>query len=142
MLPSAPGASRPPGPSLSDLIGARQAAASRMGAFSRPTAPVAQQAKPFAGYTPPPTTSAYMNMYRANQGQIENYTTLVRPELQAQQQNQRFGGDIRGLQSLSRVQQHALQRLGKVNQSQQIQQGFVAPEYFNNYQMYYPNFYR
>jgi hypothetical protein len=46
--------------------------------------------KPFSGYTPPPTVSPYLNLFREERdGSSDfNYQTLVRPLLQQQQINQ------------------------------------------------------
>ena len=95
--------------------------------------------KPFSGYKTPSGISPYLNMYKANQSQVENYNTLVLPEVQQRQENRIVGGEIRGLQSSTRVQGRVLQKLGKQNQ---LQQGTMAPEFFNNYQQFYPLFYR
>jgi hypothetical protein len=48
--------------------------------------------KPFAGYTPEPTVSPYLNLFREDldgSGDL-NYNTLVRPQLQQQQFNQQM----------------------------------------------------
>ena len=48
--------------------------------------------KPFAGYTPAPTVSPYLNLFREDlDGQSDlNYQTLVRPQLQQQATNERL----------------------------------------------------
>jgi hypothetical protein len=63
--------------------------------------------KPFAGYTPEPTVSPYLNLFREDlEGNSDlNYNTLVRPMLQQQQFNQQVQRQsmelARRLQSLS-----------------------------------------
>jgi hypothetical protein len=111
---------------------AQQAQASRLEAMSG----AGQVGKPFTGYTPPPTTSPYMNLYRGSSESYNNYTELVRPAVDQQRQNQSFGGQIRGLQSSSRLQSMGLQRLGKAAG----QRGTNAPEFYMNYGTYYPAF--
>jgi hypothetical protein len=46
--------------------------------------------KPFANYSPPPTVSPYLNLFREDDNGFDdfNYQTLVRPQLQQQQFNQ------------------------------------------------------
>jgi hypothetical protein len=53
-------------------------------------APGPMLAKPFSGYTPEPTVSPYLNLFREDvDGSSDlNYQTLVRPMLQQQQFNQ------------------------------------------------------
>jgi hypothetical protein len=121
---------------ISNLV-AQQAQESRLEP-ARPN-PVARPGKPFAGYTAPPTTSPYMNLYRRGAGDSDNYTTLVRPLVEQQHENRVFGGEIRGLQSATRLQTSALYKLGK---QPQTQAGTTAPEYFMNYRDYYPGFNR
>jgi hypothetical protein len=58
----------------------------RGGAISSPSS------KPFAGFSPEPTTSPYLNLFRDDidgSGDF-NYQTLVRPQLQQQQFNQQL----------------------------------------------------
>jgi hypothetical protein len=63
--------------------------------------------KPFESYSPPPTTSPYLNLFREDfDGSSDfNYNTLVRPMLQQQQFNQqiqRQGSDLsRRLQAMA-----------------------------------------
>ncbi|MFZ5829981.1 MAG: hypothetical protein ACOY3P_07825 [Planctomycetota bacterium] len=100
--------------------------------------------KPFSGYSPSPSVSPYLNLYRRDVGAgVDNYNTLVRPLIEQRQQNQLFGGEIRGLQSTQQLQNSALQRLGKTGVGQ-FQQGRAtnAPEFYMNYGPYYPSFSR
>ena len=57
--------------------------------------------------------SPYMQLFRNDTagGTIDNYTTLVRPQLQQQRMNQQFGTDLWGLQRDARIQQSSLQRM-------------------------------
>jgi hypothetical protein len=100
-------------------------------------APPVQQSteKAFAGYRTPSGTSPYMNLYRngTNNGTIDNYTTLVRPQLDQHILNQQYGRDIRGLQTDSRMQGSSLQQ---INQSRQLQ-GVSTPQFYMNYGSYY-----
>jgi hypothetical protein len=93
----------------------------------------ASTAKPFAGYQTPSGQSPYMNIFRngTNNGTIDNYTTLVRPQLNQRVLNQQFGQDIRGLQSDTRLQGQNL-----MNQSRQLQ-GVSTPQFYMNYGSYY-----
>jgi hypothetical protein len=94
--------------------------------------------KAFANYQPPPSgVSPYMNLYRTdtNGGTIDNYTTLVRPQLQQQNVNQQFDKDIFGLQRAERLQNAALQR---VDRNTRNLQGVSTPQYFMNSGGYYP----
>jgi hypothetical protein len=93
--------------------------------------PVGQ--KPFAGYQPPGGVSPYMNLFRSgtDNGTIDNYTSLVRPQLNQQYLNQQYGHDIRGLQSDTRLQNQAI-----MNQSRQLQ-GVSTPQFYQNYGGYY-----
>ena len=63
------------------------------------------------------------------QGTIDNYTTVVRPQLEQNSYNAVNTTDVNGLQG--NVQQ--------LNQEIPGQPGSVAPGYFINYQQYYPN---
>jgi hypothetical protein len=93
----------------------------------------ASTAKPFAGYQTPSGQSPYMNLFRngTDNGTIDNYTTLVRPQLNQRFLNQQFGQDIRGLQSDTRLQGQSL-----MNQSRQLQ-GVSTPQFYMNYGGYY-----
>ena len=89
--------------------------------------------KPFSGYQTPSGISPYMNIYRSgtNNGTIDNYTTLVKPQLDQRYLNQQYGRDIRGLQGDSRTQGQSLQQ-----QSRQLQ-GVSTPQFYMNYGNYY-----
>jgi hypothetical protein len=87
--------------------------------------------RPFANYRLPQPVSPYMNMYRAgtDNGTIDNYTTLVRPQLEQNSYNATNTTEVNSVQN--NVQQ--------LNQQMPAQQGAVAPQYFINYRDYYPN---
>jgi hypothetical protein len=111
----------------------RRQAASRNAA----SAPVAAAPKPFAGVnTTSSAPSPYMNLFRTgnNNGTIDNYTTLVRPELDQQRANQKFGADIHGLENSTHVQGLNIRQL---NRETQTLQGVNATQYFMNYGDYY-----
>ncbi len=61
--------------------------------------------KPFASYSPSPTVSPWLNLFREDlDGSSDlNYQTLVRPQLQQQQFNQQL--ERRGLEISQRLQQ-------------------------------------
>jgi hypothetical protein len=105
-------------------------------------APAARVSKPFANYNPAPAVSPYMNLYRRDTsgGTIDNYNAFVRPMVEQGRANQTFGGEIRGLQSNVRLQNSAVQRLGKFNQ--RANTGTMAPEYFQNNGAFFPSFSR
>jgi hypothetical protein len=110
----------------------QQLQTSRLQATSRPNA-VLRTPKPFYSYTPPPTTSPYMNLFRpTTNGVVDNYSNLVRPQLSQQEENQVFSGQIRGLRTASRLHSSILQqRSGNAGQS-------GATDYYMNYGGYYP----
>jgi hypothetical protein len=83
-------------------------------------------------------SSAWMNLYRTgtNNGTIDNYTSLVRPQFDQRRTNQQLGADIEGLQSLSRVQGFSLQQL---NRDTQNLQGVKYQQFYMNYGDFYPN---
>jgi hypothetical protein len=65
--------------------------------------------KPFSSYSAPPTVSPYLNLFRVDLGGGSdfNYNTLVRPQLQQQQQNQEL--ERQNLQNSRRLQSIAAQ---------------------------------
>ena len=78
-----------------------------------------------------------MNLYRTGNagGTIDNYTTLVRPELDQRRTNQQFGSDINSLENSSRVQGFNLNQL---NRDTQNLQGVKYQQFFMNYGDFYP----
>jgi hypothetical protein len=103
------------------------------------TSPTQANPKAFAG-TQMNTggSSPYMNIFRGgtNNGTIDNYTTLVRPQLDQRRTNQQFGADINSLEMNSRVQGFHINQL---NRETQNLQGVKAQQYFMNYGDYYPS---
>ena len=80
-----------------------------------------------AGYN-----SAYMNLFRSNNGgTIDNYSSLVRPQLQQQALNQQTANDIYGLDHQNRIQQALMQ--GSLYNGPRTLQGVGTPEYYMNY---------
>lgn len=131
------------GPSIAAIRSqqiADQLQADRMAPSTGVAASPARVSKPYANYTPPPAVSPYFNLYRTDNqaGTINNYYTFVKPQVDQRQANLSFGGEIRGIQSNQRLQNTAVQRLGKLNQVQ----GTNAPEFFQNSGAYFPAFNR
>jgi hypothetical protein len=101
------------------------------------SAPAQLTPKAFSGVAPSSSgSSPYMNLFRSgsNNGTIDNYTTLVRPELDQQRANQKFGADIHGLENSTHVQGMNIRQL---NRDTQTLQGVNATQYFMNYGDYY-----
>jgi hypothetical protein len=86
--------------------GIGQTGGSRLGLGLGSTAPLA---KPFSNYSPGPTVSPYMNLFREDlDGNSDfNYQTLVRPQLQQQQFNQQL--DRQAMDTAQRLQQISAQ---------------------------------
>ncbi|MGD0517849.1 MAG: hypothetical protein ABSA26_09975 [Thermoguttaceae bacterium] len=111
----------------------QRAAATRNAA----SAPAQLTPKPFSGAGPQSSgSSPYMNLFRGgnNNGTVDNYSTLVRPELDQQRANQKFGADIHGLENSTHVQGMNIRQL---NRDTQTLQGVNATQYFMNYGDYY-----
>jgi hypothetical protein len=101
------------------------------------SAPAQLTPKAFSGVTPSSSgSSPYMNIFRggSNNGTIDNYTTLVRPDLEQQRANQKFGADIHGLENSTHVQGLNIRQL---NRDTQTLQGVNATQYFMNYGDYF-----
>jgi hypothetical protein len=109
-------------------------------AASRNAASAQAQSSPkaFSNITQAPSSgsSPYMNLFRTgnNNGTIDNYTTLVKPQLDQQGTNQKFGADIHGLENSTHVQGLNIRQL---NRETQTLQGVNATQYFMNYGDYY-----
>jgi len=88
--------------------------------------------KAFSNYRPTSDVSPYMNMFRGNDaaGTIDNYTTLVRPQLDAQQQSVMTGNDISALQAQSSQNPLAMP-LRPQTQSGTIDGGMGSQNYLN-----------
>jgi hypothetical protein len=101
------------------------------------TATGAGSDKLFSGYHAPSGISPYMNLFRGGTalGTIDNYTTLVRPELEQRFMNQQVSRDLVGLERTNRAQQLRQQML--MQQQTRSLQGVGTPQYYMNYGGYY-----
>ena len=52
-----------------------------------------------------------MNLFRLQGDTLDNYTSLVRPQIEQRFLNQQFGRDIRGLENQTRLQGVNMQQL-------------------------------
>ncbi|NLF08120.1 MAG: hypothetical protein GX594_09105 [Pirellulaceae bacterium] len=96
-----------------------------------------RERKAFANVNPYSSgISPYMNLYRRDTGDIDNYNTLVRPALEQRAANQQFNMDIYGLERSARLQQHSIQQM---RQYDRTLQGVATPQYHMNYGGYYNN---
>lgn len=91
--------------------------------------------KAFSGYRAPSGISPYMNLFRRSGEGVDNYSTLVRPELDQRFLNRQLGGEIRGLQRDTRMQRSNLQQLNRDNRTLQ---GVGTPQFYQNTGSYYP----
>jgi len=94
--------------------------------------PVGSSRKPFSNYQAPSPISPYMRLYSDDNdfGRIDNYYTLVKPRLDQQRENMRFGGEIGSLQQRSYNQGTAIQQLGR--QTDYLQHGATTPQFMNS----------
>jgi hypothetical protein len=83
--------------------------------------------------------SPYMQLFRNDTagGTIDNYTTLVRPQLQQQRLNQQFGVDLWGMQRENRLQQSSLLRM---QENARSLQGVGTPQFYMNAGNSYPGY--
>jgi hypothetical protein len=104
-------------------------------------APPQTASKPFSGANVPSSggSSPYMNLFRGgnNNGTIDNYTTLVKPELNQRSANQQFGSDIHSLDNRTNVQGLSIRKLDTQTQSLQ---GVNSSQYFMNSSPYFMNY--
>ena len=96
------------------------------------TSPASEKA--FGGYRPTTGVSPYMNLFRLGGDTIDNYTSLVRPQIEQRFLNQQFNREIRGLEGNTRMQRVDLQQLYRANQTLQ---GVATPQFYMNYGNYY-----
>lgn len=91
-------------------------------------------ARPFSGGG----VSPYMNLFRNDTagGTIDNYSTYVRPALDQRSMNQQFNMDLYGLQRNQRIQNAAMQQLGRAYS--RAPQYIGTPQFYQNYGNYYP----
>lgn len=114
---------------------------------SGPTGAAALPAtKPHANYTPAPAISPYMNLFRSdgrNSG-VNNYYSLVRPQLQQQAYNQQVQTQVQSLQTTTNIQSQQLNQLNTqpINPygMQPAQAPSRPPAQFMNLEGYYPGF--
>ena len=102
--------------------------------------PVARATKPFTNQqTMGGATSPYMNLFRTGNagGTVDNYNTLVKPELDQKRMNAQMGNDINNLESTYNVQSMSIQRLGRETQNLN---GVKANQYYMNYGDYYSGY--
>jgi hypothetical protein len=133
-----------PGPGQARSYNAQQDAQllqMKIQAAQQASAPAARQSvsKAFSNYQASSgNSSAWMGLYRTgtNNGTVDNYTTLVRPQFDQRRTNQQLGSEIEGLQNLSRVQGFSLQQL---NRDTQNLQGVKYQQFYNNYGDFYPS---
>jgi hypothetical protein len=90
--------------------------------------------KAFAGFRPSSGVSPYMNLFRPSGDGVDNYTSLVRPQIDQRFMNQQFNRDIHGLENSSRMQGVDLRQLYRSNQTLQ---GVGTPQFYMNYGNYY-----
>jgi hypothetical protein len=138
-VPTSPTRGRPDIPQSYKSMQTAEQQNRRMDAARNSAAATPQSgAKAFAGYTQQSSgVSPYMNLFRngTSNGTIDNYTTLVKPQIDQRFANQQFGSDIRGLENSTRVQGLNIRQLNRQTQSLQ---GINASQYFMNYGDYYP----
>jgi hypothetical protein len=97
-------------------------------------------AKAFSGARPFSSgVSPYMNLFRNDTagGTIDNYSTFVRPALDQRSMNQQFNMDMYGLERAQRIQNAAMQRLGREYNSRDPQ-AIGTPQFYRNYGNFYP----
>jgi hypothetical protein len=106
--------------------------------FAMPVAPT----KPFASAKPFASgVSPYMGLFRNDTagGTIDNYSTLVRPALDQRSMNQKYDLDIYGLERNARLQNRALEQMGRYNQGQRAPQSISTPQFYRSFGGYYPD---
>ncbi len=87
--------------------------------------------KPYSNYSPPPVLSPYMNLFRNDSdfGRVNNYYSLVKPQLDQRAYDQRMQNQIQLLQNQARTQAQELNRLNlQGNTVPTLKQGTVAPQ--------------
>lgn len=127
-------------PRARSAVGQMEGQQTRAGAGMGGTAsfmapPASMPDKAFSGYRPTSGVSPWLNMFRRDSlGTVDNYTTLVRPQLDQRYLNQQFGQDIGGLERNARMQGYNLMQQ---NQQQRSLQGVGTPQFYMNYGNYY-----
>jgi hypothetical protein len=84
--------------------------------------------KAFSDYRATGGVSPYMNLFRRdNGGTVDNYSTMVKPQLDQQRLNQQFNRDINGLGRTM-----GLQSPGLYNNDNRAPQGVGTPQFYMN----------
>lgn len=109
---------------LPNLISQYHDARSQSNVGSAPS-PASQKA--FGNYRPTSGVSPYMNLFRVGGETIDNYTSLVRPQLDQRFMNQKFNRDINTLERTSTMQRVDLNKLYRSNQTLQ---GVATPQFY------------
>ncbi len=100
-------------------------------------APPMPDNKAFSQYRAPSPVSPYLNLFRSDSnGTVDNYSTLVKPQLDQMNLNSQFGRDIHGLNANTQMQGLTIRQL----QSRTLQ-GVSTPQ-FMNYGSYFQNPYQ
>jgi hypothetical protein len=120
--------------SLSSSINQQGSHMQSLGGNSVATPPTPQKA--FNGYQAGGGVSPYLNLFRRDSGgQVDNYSTLVKPAIDQRNANQQFNRDITGLNRSAIMQSSMLQQLNNDNRALQ---GVSTPQFYMNYGSYYP----
>jgi hypothetical protein len=102
-------------------------------AQNQPPQPVSPNIeKAFSSYRPTSGVSPYMNLFRTNTGGVDNYNTLVRPELEQRRLNQQFNRDIGGLERNANQQLLEIRRRYEATHRQPVDnsQGVSTPQFY------------
>jgi len=104
-------------------------------------AAVVRSRKPFTNVRQSPAISPYLNLYRLDNegGTIDNYATLVRPEVRQLDTNGRFGGEIRSLENRNIIQGAAI---GRLSSTTRRMQGRPSRDYYMNLLNFFPGYQR
>jgi hypothetical protein len=142
-MPNSPTRGRPDVPQNYSSMATAQMQRNRMEAARNSARPTVQgTTKPYSDQrSMGGTISPYMNLFRTGNagGTIDNYSTLVRPELDQRRLNSQMGNDINNLESTYNVQSMNIRQLGRQTQSLN---GVNANQYYMNYGDYYSGFHQ
>jgi hypothetical protein len=117
----------------SSVMNQQYSRAQTLGGMSVVAPPTADKA--FAGYRPTSGVSPYLNLFRRdNLGTVDNYSTLVRPQLDQRNMNQQFNRDIGA--NRSAIMQGSM--LQQSNNASRTPEGVGTPQFYMNYGSYYP----
>jgi hypothetical protein len=101
--------------------------------YNQPPQPMSPNIeKAFSSYRPTSGVSPYMNLFRTNTGGVDNYNTLVKPELEQRRLNQQFNRDIGGLERNTNQQLLDLRRRYEATHRQPVDnsQGVGTPQFY------------